>query len=78
MADIASINSGMLGIQRGMHGLRKAAAEIASAEQLSGGNPADMARPLVDMIGQRNQVQASAEVVKTASDLIGTLFDDQA
>jgi len=78
MADISSIQNGVLGIQRGLRGLRTSAAEIASADGMKAQGPAEVARPLVDMIAHRTQVEASAEVVKTADDLLGTLFDDQA
>jgi len=78
MADIGSINNGMLGIRRGLEGLRNTADDIASAGQMDAQNPAGTARSLVDLIGHRTQVQASAEVIKTANDLLGTLFDDKA
>lgn len=76
MADISALNSGLQGIQRGLQGMRKSASEIASAPTAEDG--ADLTRPMVELMVERTQVQASAKVVKTAGDLIGTLFDDKA
>ena len=77
MADISALNSGLQGIQRGLERAKQSAAEIASANA-GDRTAADLARPMVDLMAQRTQVQASAKVVATAADLIGTLFDDQA
>ena len=77
MADISALNSGLQGIQRGLERAKQSAAEIASANK-GGATAADLARPMVDLLAQRTQVQASAKVVETAADLIGTLFDDRA
>lgn len=76
MAAISALNAGMQGILRGMQGANKAAAEIASPE--AGRDGADLARPMVELMAERTRVQASAKVVETASDMIGTLFDDKA
>lgn len=76
MAGISALSSGIQGILRGMQGANKAAAEIASPRDER--SAADLAKPMVELLAERTQVQASAQVVKTASDMIGTLFDDQA
>lgn len=76
MAGISALNSGIQGILRGMQGANKAAAEIASPQAER--SAADLAKPMVELLAERTQVQASAKVVKTASDMIGTLFDDKA
>lgn len=76
MADISALNNGLHGMQRGLQGMRKCAAEIASPK--TSDNAADLTRSLVEMKVQRTQVEASAKVVETAADLIGTLFDEKA
>lgn len=76
MAGISPLNSAMQGILRGMQGANRAAAEIASAGAHREG--ADLSAPLVDLMAHRTQVQASAKVARTASEMLGTLFDDKA
>lgn len=73
--DISSaFGSGLLGIQRGVQGLDRNAAEIAraskSTEELS---PVDA---LVNSKVNRLQVEASASVIRTVDETIGSLFDD--
>ena len=77
MAELSALNSGLQGIQRGLQRAQRSAAEIASANK-GESTAADLTRPMVDLLAQRTQVQASAKVVETAADLIGTLFDDRA
>ena len=77
MAELSALNSGLQGIQRGLQRAQQSAAEIASATK-GDGTATDLTRPMVDLLAQRTQVQASAKVVETAADLIGTLFDDRA
>ncbi|MEJ2345232.1 MAG: hypothetical protein P8076_03805 [Gammaproteobacteria bacterium] len=78
MSDLPALQSALLGIQRGLEGVNKNASQIASAKQMDAENPADEAKPLVEMLENRNQVEASAKVLKTVSDTIGTLIDTKA
>ena len=78
MSDLPALQSALLGIQRGLEGVNKNASQIASAKQMDAENPADEAKPLVEMLENRNQVEASAKVLKTVSDTIGTLNDTKA
>ena len=84
-------NSAMLGMQRGMEGLQRNAAEIASvgvnvqnsppvAENAN--NPMqtaeearDLATPVVEQIQNVNQVEGSAQVMQTEDRLLGSLLD---
>ncbi len=75
MADISALSNGLQGVQRGLQEVKKCASEIASANTAQGGDPT---ASLVEMKVQRTQVEASAKVVQTAADLIGTLFDEKA
>lgn len=78
MSSLPALNNGLLGIQRGLYGLKKNAATIASADQLSAKDPASTAGPLVGLIQNRLQVESSAKVVQSMSDTLGTLLDTTA
>jgi hypothetical protein len=73
-----ALSLAITGIQRGLGSARQHAAEIASADQFRDGSPDSLATPLVGLIQDRLQVSASAEVLKAADDMIGSLFDDTA
>ncbi|HEY9051923.1 MAG TPA: hypothetical protein VIQ03_10295 [Gammaproteobacteria bacterium] len=71
--------SAVQGIQRGLDGMRKNAAEIASADQLNqAGNETDLAGAMVEMNQNKVQVQASAKVVSALDEMVGTLIDTRA
>jgi len=72
-------NEAVQGIQRGLDGLRKNAAEIASADQLNkAGQNTDLVGSLVDMQQNKIQVQASAKVVSAVDAVIGSIVDIRA
>lgn len=66
------------GIQRGFQGLRRVASEIASTQQTSQTNPTDLSRAMVEMKQHANQAKASVKALKTADEMLGTLFDEHA
>ncbi|MDQ1363320.1 MAG: hypothetical protein QG652_1181 [Pseudomonadota bacterium] len=71
--------SAVQGIQRGLDGMRKNAAEIASADQLNhAGQETDLAGAMVNMQQNKVQVQASAKVVSTLDEVVGSLIDTRA
>lgn len=84
-----AFNTGLGGIQVGLRRVEQAASEIASntvqeprltnpgAESQSV-NSADLASSLVGLAQSRNEVQASARVVETADEVLGTLIDTRA
>lgn len=85
MSSVSALNSGLQGIHKGLNGLKKNAHDIAnankreassSAQQSAG--PEDVTQPLVEMKLNKLQVQASAKVVQTGSDMLGTLIDMRA
>ncbi|MDX5332634.1 MAG: hypothetical protein LPK58_01105 [Gammaproteobacteria bacterium] len=82
MATISPVaGNALLGIQRGMNGLRENAAEIASAERLNGTPPAgtrDVAAPLVESRANARQVEASVKVLAAEDRLLGSLLDVRA
>ncbi len=72
MSGISALNSGLSGIQQGYNNLKQDAQAIATAN----GNPGKkLEEPMVGLIQDRNQVAASAKVVETVDDTIGTLLD---
>jgi flagellar hook protein FlgE len=78
MSEISGINSALLGIQRGLAGAKKNAAEIASSEQMDSDSTSDLAKPMVELLENKLQVQASAKVVKTLDETLGSLLDVKA
>jgi len=72
-------SSAMLGIQRGLDGMRKDASEIASADQLNNaGQGSDLEGAIVGLNQNKVQVQASAKVVSALDEMVGTLVDTRA
>lgn len=73
------INNGfanaVAGLRRGMDGLDRDAAEIASASK---GDDANITTSLVDSKINKLQVEANASVIRTLDDVLGSLFDDKA
>ena len=83
MSTISAMNIGIQGIQKGMNGLRQNAQSIADSNisnsaTTSSADVNDVTAPLVDMNLNKLEVEMSAKVVKTASDMIGTLLDIKA
>jgi len=71
----SALSSALYGIQKGLTGMDKNAAKIASADAFNAQNPTAVAQPLVDMQSDRLQVEVSAKVMKTVDETIGTLLD---
>jgi hypothetical protein len=72
-------DTALQGIQRGMRQLRRNAADIASANQLTAKTPTkDAVRALVELHQSSLQTSASVKAFKTADTLIGSLLDVKA
>lgn len=71
----SALGSALYGIQKGLTGLDKNAAQIASADAFNAQNPADFAQPLVELQSNALQVEMSAKVMKSLDETIGTLLD---
>jgi hypothetical protein len=67
---------GVTGIQKGMNGLARNAAEIASEKTMTGEQ--SVIEPLVYSKLNRLQVEASVKVVSTIDEMLGTLLDRRA
>jgi len=73
MSSISALQSGVTGIQSGMQSLNNNAAKIASSESIQ--SAADLTEPLVNMLLDKQQVEASAKVVEASSKMIGSILD---
>jgi len=73
MSTIPALQSGISGIQSGIQSLNRNATKIASNETIQSG--ADLNEPLVNMLLDKQQVQASAKVLETSSSMIGSILD---
>ena len=69
MSTISAMDLGIQGIQKGMDGLRQ------NAQQIASNTTGDVTNSLIGMKLNELEVEMSAKVVKTASDMIGTLLD---
>ena len=79
MSNVGSLlNTGVAGIQKGLSDANRAAADIAKvgASSASGEDAtSDITRAVVDLKSSELQVKASAQLVKTADDMLGGLID---
>lgn len=69
------MSTGLQGLQAGFGRANQAAGEIARAGTSGEG---DLATSIVDLKVSEQQVKASAAVVKTADEMLGTLIDTMA
>ncbi|EHQ51084.1 MULTISPECIES: hypothetical protein [Ectothiorhodospira] len=70
--------SALSGIHAGMQGLRKNAAEIASAGQMDGTARRGLTAPLVEQVQHANQVEAAVKVLQTEDRMLGALINVKA
>ena len=73
MSTIPAFQSGLSGINSGLQSLNKNSAKIASANAIESGS--DITTPLVNMISDKQQVQASAKVIETSNEMLGSILD---
>ena len=76
------LQSGVEGVQRANEGLEKAASEIVRAGSVdspagstTGSTNSGVIEPIVDLKLYERSIEASAQVVKTADEVLGTLLD---
>ena len=67
---VGAIDQGLSGIAAGFERLDKAAVRVARD-----GAEGDLAGSMIDLMRARHQVRASAAVIRTADETIGTLLD---
>ncbi len=68
------MDSGVYGMQKGLSQMQQSANRIAGQEKSSGDNT-QVVEDLVNLDKGKLQVQASAKVVQSASETLGTLLD---
>ncbi len=72
----SAFGSSLLGIQRGLQGLEKNAAEVAQASKSTEqGVPVNA---LVEGTVNRLQVEANVDMIQTIDETIGSLLDEKA
>jgi len=72
----AILQTGLQGIQKGTEGVEKAASEIVRAGSIDG--PAgsnSVIEPIIDLKLYERSIEASAQVVKMADEVLGALLD---
>jgi flagellar hook protein FlgE len=73
------LDSGLTGVRQGIEGVEKAASEIVRAGTVDGADGAnDVIEPIIDLRLYQRSVEASAQVVRTADEVLGTLLDTMA
>ncbi|ARU55927.1 flagellar hook protein FlgE [Oleiphilus messinensis] len=77
-----TLQTGVTGVQKSISGMEQAAQKVAASgsENVSSSNgalssPADIVEPLVELKLYEATANASAKVVKTADQALGTLLD---
>ncbi len=75
----SALSSGLQGIQRGLDSMQQNAGQIAKASRTD--QTGSLAKPLVNLVADRAQIEASVKVVQAAdamSKTIGSLLDVKA
>jgi flagellar basal body rod protein FlgG len=73
------LNTGLQGVQSGVEGVQKAASQIVrSGQDGAAGSNSDVVEPIVELKLYERSVEASAQIVKTADEVLGTLLDTMA
>ncbi len=78
MSTMSSLNTGILGIQRGLADAQRHALTLSSTNALSAPEPSGMAEAIIGLREAELQVKASAVIVKTSDTMLGTLLDEYA
>lgn len=74
----SALQTGLQGVQQGIEGAERSAREIVRAGTVdgpAGSNSNDVTESVVDLKLYERSVEASAQVVKTADEVLGTLID---
>ena len=78
MSTISGFSSAVTGINRGMDGMRRNAQAIASQGTSEPVSVKAVTESLVDLKSNSLQVEASAKVLSTQNEILGTLLDEMA
>jgi flagellar hook protein FlgE len=73
------LDSGLTGVRQGIEGVEKAASDIVRAGTVDGADGTnDVIEPIIELRLYQRSVEASAQVVRTADEVLGTLLDTMA
>ena len=75
MTGPVNFSNGLNGIRTGLDGMQKTAGQIASKDAMESAGTHDLAESMVDLKVYKNQVGASAQLVKAIDQMLGTLLD---
>lgn len=73
MSTISAYQSGLTGIQNGFQRLNQNVAKIASANSIE--TVSNLTEPLVGILSDKQQIEASAKVIKASNSMLGTILD---
>ena len=74
-----STEIGLQGIRTGLQGVENAASEIVRAGTVDGAEGSnDVIEPIIELKLYERSIEASAQVVRTADEVLGTLLDTMA
>ena len=71
----SALGNALYGIKKGLTEIDKNAAKVAGADTLNSPNAVDIAQPLVELQVNKLQVEASAKVMKSVDETLGSLID---
>jgi hypothetical protein len=71
MMNMPPIDQAMLGIQRGLQGVNKAATQVAAGTL----DQTALLEAMISLKAQATVVSASAQVVRTSNDMLGAVLD---
>jgi len=74
----SGFQSALAGINRGMNALKQDAHIIASQGTTTAAKSEDVTEAIVDLSVSRQQVVASAKVISSQDEMLGTLLDEMA
>ena len=74
MNTLSALQSGLSGVQSGMKSLKQNAAKIAS-NSLPQNENMSITDPLINMIQDKQQIQASAKVIEASNSMLGSILD---
>ena len=74
MNTLSALQSGLSGVQSGMKSLNQNAAKIAS-NSLPQNENKSITDPLINMIQDKQQIQASAKVIEASNSMLGSILD---
>jgi hypothetical protein len=70
-----TIQTGLQGVQQGIDGVDRAATDIVRAGTVDSVEGGEVVEPIIELRLYERSVQASAQVVRTADEVLGTLLD---